>query len=174
MTGTANRSTRAMTNDVVDGLLALSRTLVAIVARPLAQLDDELTLGQYRVLVVLVSEGPQRASDLAQHLDVTPSTISRMCDRLYRKHLIRRYRRSDDRRASWTALTPAGRDLIGELMRQRRTTLTRLARAIPTTQRDCMAAGLRAVVDAAGEVPEPEWWKQWRAAADPDPLTTDG
>src|SRR5215475_10830070 len=108
MTSTADVRVKRGTGEVVDGLLALSRYLVATVAQSLAQLDEDVTVGQYRVLVVLASAGPQRTSDLAEQLAVTSSTITRMCDRLHRKQLIRRYRRSDDRRATWIMLTPAG------------------------------------------------------------------
>jgi len=159
---------------VVDGLLALSRALVATVAQSLSQLDEDVTVGQYRALVVLATEGPQRTSDLAQQLDVTSSTITRMCDRLNRKNLIRRYRRSDDRRAAWIMLTPSGLELVGDVMRRRRATFVRLVRSVPADQRDALAAGLRAVVAAAGELPEAEWWRRWRVAADPDPLRVEG
>jgi DNA-binding MarR family transcriptional regulator len=174
MTSTVEPRARSANSEVVDGLLALSRTLVATVARSLAQLDDEVTLGQYRVLVVLASDGPQRTSDLAAQLDVTSSTVTRMCDRLYRKQLVRRYRRSDDRRATWVMLTPAGQALLGDVMRQRRANIVRLARSIPPQHRDSLAAGLHAFVTAAGELPENEWWKRWRVAADRDPLTVEG
>ena len=174
MTRTVEPRAKGATSDVVDGLLALSRTLVATVARSLAQVDEDVTVGQYRALVVLASDGPQRTSDLAQQLDVTSSTVTRMCDRLYRKQLVRRYRRSDDRRAAWIMLTPTGLELVGEIMRKRRAALVRLARTIPPEHRDALASGLHAVVAAAGELPEHEWWKRWRVAADPDPLMVEG
>ena len=174
MTSAAEPRTKSTNADVVDGLLALSRTLVATVARSLAQLEEDVTLGQYRVLIVLASEGPQRTSDLAQQLDVTSSTVTRMCDRLYRKQFIRRYRRSDDRRATWIMLTPTGQELVGEIMRRRRATIVRLARSIPAKHRESLAAGLHAFTNAAGELPEGEWWKRWRSAAEPDPLTVEG
>jgi DNA-binding MarR family transcriptional regulator len=97
-----------------------------------------------------------------------------MCDRLCRKNLVRRYRRSDDRRAAWIMLTPTGAELVGDVMRKRRATFTRLVRSIPAEHREALAAGLRAVVTAAGEVPENEWWKRWRVATEPDPLTVEG
>ena len=162
------------TSGVVDGLLALSRTLVATVASSLNRLDEDVTLVQYRALVVLASVGSQRTSDLALHLEVTPSTVTRMCDRLYRKGLIRRYRRSDDRRATWIMLTPVGRDLVGEIMRRRRASIVRLTRAIPLEHRESLAAGLQAFVAAAGELPEAQWWQQWHVAADDDPLAVEG
>ena len=49
---------------------------------------------QYRTLVVLASRGPQSAAALAEAVDVTPPTATRMCDRLVRKGLVRTPSRS--------------------------------------------------------------------------------
>ena len=82
----------AADESVVDAVLTASRTLVAVVTSSLGAAAEDTTLAQYRALVVLASRGPQRVSDLARALDVTPSTAGRMCDRLVRKGLIRRHR----------------------------------------------------------------------------------
>jgi hypothetical protein len=94
---------------VVDAVLTASRVLVAIAARSLADVGDEVTLTQYRSLVVLASRGPQSVAALADELGVTPSTVSRLCDRLVRKRLVRRREDRRDRRAVRLALTPAAR-----------------------------------------------------------------
>ena len=104
----------------MDTVLAASRALVAVAARSLAAAGDEVTLPQYRALVVLAARGPQGTAELAAALAVNPSTTTRMCDRLVRKRLIRRYRQPGDRRAIRIALTAAGRDLVVEVTRQRR------------------------------------------------------
>ena len=78
------------TDDVVDAVLGASRALVAVAARSLANVGEDVTLAQYRVLVVLASRGPQRLADLATALAVDRSTATRMCDRLVRKRLIGR------------------------------------------------------------------------------------
>ena len=63
--------------------MTASRVLVAIAARSLAA-AGEVTLPQYRALVVLASRGPQRAVDLAGVLGVNPSSATRLVDRLVR------------------------------------------------------------------------------------------
>ncbi|XVU23002.1 MarR family transcriptional regulator [Actinoplanes sp. CA-054009] len=68
-------------DEVVGALLALSRAFVAEIARSLSGLDEDVTLPQFRTLVVLVSQGPQRIVDLANELTVTSSTAVRMCCR---------------------------------------------------------------------------------------------
>jgi len=94
----------------VDAVLTASRTLVAVATQSLGAAAEDTTLAQYRALVVLASRGPQRMSDLAAALDVTPSTAGRMCDRLLRKGLIRRHRAARTAaRCRYRSPPPAGR-----------------------------------------------------------------
>jgi DNA-binding MarR family transcriptional regulator len=147
----------AVEADVTDALLALSRVFVGLAARTLAQIDEDVTLPQYRVLVLLVSHGPQRVIDLAQELEVTSSTATRMCNRLARKGLAERQVRADDRRASWIGLTPAGRDLVDEVMRRRREAIAGLVQEVPITRPVAFAGVVHAFVEAAGEVSAAQW-----------------
>lgn len=149
---------------LVDGFLGASRALVALSARSLAQVDAEVTLVQYRALVVLASRGPQRTTDLAVELEVAPSTATRMSDRLVRKGLAERFRRGDDRRAVWVMLTPAGRDLVGAVMRHRRRAIAKLVRGLDVEDRQGLASALEGFAAAAGEVTEQLWWRRWRAS----------
>jgi DNA-binding MarR family transcriptional regulator len=146
---------------VVDAVLSASRVLVAIAARSLADVADEVTLTQYRSLVVLASRGPQSVAALADELAVTPSTASRLCDRLVRKNLIVRREDRRDRRAVRLALTPAGRALVDAVTERRRTEIARLLDAIPTEAQRSMVKALRGLAHAAGEVPEQEWSTGW-------------
>ena len=66
----------------VEALMTASRVLVGITARSLAGLPAEVTLPQFRALVVLASRGPQRPADISAELGVAPSTGTRMCERL--------------------------------------------------------------------------------------------
>jgi DNA-binding MarR family transcriptional regulator len=156
----------ATRDDLVEALLSASRAMVALAARSLADLDAEVTLPQYRALVVLASRGPQRVVDISTELDVNPSTGTRMCDRLVRKHLIRRYRTQADRREVRLTLTPTGRHLIQEVTRRRRDELTRIVVDMPHAWHAPVTAALRNLAEAAGELPEKDWWL---GANTPDP-----
>jgi DNA-binding MarR family transcriptional regulator len=147
--------TQAASDELVDTVLAASRALVAVAARSLASAGDEVTLPQYRALVVLAARGPQGTAELAAALAVTPSTVTRLCDRLVRKGLVRRHRQAGDRRAVRIALTGAGRDLVAEVTRRRRTELGRLLGALPPDQHEPVIAAFRAFAAAAGELPQP-------------------
>lgn len=147
--------------DVVDAVLGASRVLVAVAARSVAGISQEVTLPQYRALVVLASRGPQRIAELAAALDAGPSPTTRMCDRLMRKQLICRTRVSSDRRGVQVAVTEVGADLVREVTRERRAEIDRILRRLPETDGPAVVAALRAFAAAAGEVPEQDWTLGW-------------
>jgi DNA-binding MarR family transcriptional regulator len=151
----------------VDALLAASRAMVGLAARSLAGLDSDVTLPQFRTLVVLASRGPQRAIDVAAELGVNPSTGTRMCDRLVRKGLIRRTRATGDRRVVRLTLTKAGRELVDDVSERRRAELARIVAEIPVAGHASLVRGLRAFTLASGELPEDEWWLGWQDEPDP-------
>lgn len=142
---------------LVDAVMTASRALLAVAARSLAAVDEDVTLPQYRALVVLAQYGARRPADLAASLAVTPSTATRMCDRLVAKGLIDRERADDDRRAVAVALTRAGEDLVRSVTARRREELGRLLGAMPQDRRQAVVDGLRSFSEAAGEVAETEW-----------------
>ena len=148
--------------EVVDALLEASRAMVALAVRSLAGLDADVTLPQFRTLVVLAAHGPRRAIDVAAELGVNPSTGTRMCDRLVRKGLVRRARISGDRRVVRLTLTPAGEDLVNEVTRRRREELARIVAAIPPGGHATLVHTLRTFTVAAGELPDDEWWLGWQ------------
>jgi DNA-binding MarR family transcriptional regulator len=151
---------------LVDSLAALSRALVGITARTLADLDVDVTLNQLRTIVVLASRGPLRTVDLAAALHVHPSTVTRTCDRLTRRGLVVRHQGATDRRVTWLALTESGKDLVGEVMRRRAAHIRDLLRRPDTgphgtdltgtdgrrTGADGGLAGTRGSAGALGEV----------------------
>lgn len=151
---------------VVDGVLRASRALVAVAARSLAGLAEDVTLPQYRALVLLAG-GPRRLRDLAEALAVARSTGSRMCDRLERKGLVRRLRTDDDRRSVWLSLTPEGSRLLIEVTRVRRAEIGGIVDQIPAESRQAVVDGLVRFAEAAGEAPDQDWSLGWDLAGDP-------
>jgi len=147
--------------DVVDAVLTASRVLVAIAARSLADAGEEVTLTQYRALVVLGSRGPQGVAVLAEALAVTPPTASRLVERLVRKGLVRRRSDRRDRRQVRIGLTEAGRRLVDTVTARRREEIARLLEALDPSERQTVAAALHRLAASAGEVPEQEWSSGW-------------
>jgi DNA-binding MarR family transcriptional regulator len=147
--------------DLVDAFIGASRVLVAVAARSLADLGEEVTLPQYRALVVLQTRGPQRAVDMAVHLGVTPSTGSRMIERLVRKKLVRRVRTAEDRRTLRVYLTAAGQAVVVQVTDRRRQEIERILHQIPVRGRKSLTNSLRTFAAAAGEVSEQDWALGW-------------
>jgi DNA-binding MarR family transcriptional regulator len=79
-----------------------------------------LTLTQARVLAVLEAEQGLRAGDLAARLDVQPSTVTRIVDRLVGSKLVRRDADPDDRRMVRHFVTDRGIDTLARLRRSGR------------------------------------------------------
>lgn len=146
---------------MVDAVLGASRVLVAIAARSLADAGEDVTLTQYRALVVLASRGPQGVAELAEAVAVTPPTASRLCDRLVKKGLVRRRTDRHDRRQVQIALTHSGRGLVDAVTERRRGEIADLLAAIPPETQHAVGVALRRLAEAAGEVPEQDWSAGW-------------
>lgn len=146
---------------VLRALMLASRAFVGLAARSLAAVADDVTLPQFRTLVVLAVRGPQRASDIAEELQVNPSTGTRMVERLLRKGLVRRVRSTSDRRVVRLRLTPAGHDLVDRVMARRRAELERLVTATAGRWQPAVTEALTAFATAAGEPAAPDWSLAW-------------
>lgn len=148
-------------SELVDAVLTASRVLVAVAARSLSELEDEVSLQQYRALVVLASRGPQRPVDLADALGVDPSTATRLCDRLVDKHLISRRRQTGDRREVRLELAVKGTRCIDEVTEIRRSEIARILAAVAPGEHENLVRAFQAFGAAAGEVPEDRWARSW-------------
>jgi DNA-binding MarR family transcriptional regulator len=87
-------------------LQAAVRTL-AVASRGLERSADELTLSQYRVLI-LVSSAPDRASRVAERALVSRPSLTGVLDALEVKGYLRRVQVAGDRRGVRLELTAAG------------------------------------------------------------------
>jgi DNA-binding MarR family transcriptional regulator len=146
-------SSRRSDAAVVDALLMASRALVAVAAHSIAAVDDEVTLPEYRALVVLATLGPQNLGGLSAHLGVHPSTGTRLCDRLVVKRLIDR-REAADRREVTIELTPAGERVFATVTELRRREFVAIVDRVPVEDRPGLVAAFRTFAEAAGAVPE--------------------
>jgi DNA-binding MarR family transcriptional regulator len=135
---------------VVESFLVASRALVGVAARSLAGAGD-ITLPQYRALVVLAGRPGISVTDLAEALDVHASTVTRLCDRLVRKQLVLRTPAVDDRRSIELRLSPGGRRLVEDVTHRRRRDIATITAALPDDVRRHAVEALTAFAEAAGE-----------------------
>jgi DNA-binding MarR family transcriptional regulator len=148
-------------DSVIDSVLSASRVLVAVAARSLSDVAEEVTLTQYRTLVVLASRGPQNMAGLAEAVGVTPATATRMCDRLVKKKLIVRRNERGDRRQVRLVLSKTGLDLVTAVTSRRRQEIEKIIDAVPIEERSVLVQALGRFAATAGEVPEQDWSTGW-------------
>jgi len=148
-------------DEVVEAVLSASRALVGVAARSLAAAEEEVTLPQYRALVVLASRGTQRVLDLAEALGVNQSTITRMCDRLESKRLISRQRPPDNRRTVLVSITASGEELVAAVTRRRRREIRAIVRRMSGQTQTSLVEAMASFAAAAGEAPEQAWSLGW-------------
>lgn len=134
-----------------DATLRASRTLTGVVARSLAPVLDQISLPQFRVLVLLAEGGPKRSGLLAEQLGVHASTFTRMADRLVVGGWVERQDAPDNRREVYVVLTSAGARLVDRVMTQRRNEIVAILAPLDEEQRDAIRTGLTVFAEAAGE-----------------------
>lgn len=138
---------------VTDAVLTASRLLVAVSARSIAAAGDAITLPQFRLLVVLQTRGPLKHADLAEHLQVTPSTASRMVDRLVTGGMVDRQHSTVSRREIVLALTREGTKVVRQVTARRRKEIAKIVARMPDEARHGLVDVLTAFAEAGGEPP---------------------
>src|SRR3954454_11364577 len=140
----------ATADPVVDALLRANRALVSITTRSLSAVNEDVTVPQFRSLVVLATAGPQTVSALADGLAVHASTMTRMCNRLVSRGLVVRAPSAVDRREVVIALTGPGRSVVEKVMAARRTKIDDIVRSMGDDDRRAVVVALDKFVQAAG------------------------
>lgn len=138
---------------MTEAVLTASRLLVAVTARSLDDVQDSLTLPQFRALVVLSARGPLRLTRMAEHLEVNPSTAMRMAERLTAAGMITRSANPDNRRESMLRLTEAGHAVVDQVTARRRREISAIVQRMPAAHRERLVAALEAFNEAGGEPP---------------------
>jgi DNA-binding MarR family transcriptional regulator len=149
----ALRATEA-TDDVdavTDAVLTASRLLVAVSARSIAAVDNSITIPQFRLMVVLDAEGPQKLTSIALALGVNPSTATRMVDRLVTAGFIERETNPASRRELVVRLSRKGRTVVSSVTKRRRAQITEIVGQMSPTSRSGLVRALSAFAAAGGE-----------------------
>ncbi len=144
-----------------DAILTASRVLIAVAARSLTAAGEDITLNQYRALVVVCARGSQTMSALADQLGCSPSAATRLCDRLVRKGLVDRTRAGSNRREVLVDVTSAGASLVEAVTGHRRHDIAQIVARMPPGTPAELVDALNAFATAAGELPEQSWWLGW-------------
>ncbi|MFD1311910.1 MarR family winged helix-turn-helix transcriptional regulator [Streptomyces kaempferi] len=140
---------------VTRAVLTASRLLVAVSARSLAEVEDRVTLRQFRMLVVLSTRGATKLVVLADLLQVAPSTAMRMVDRLIAAGLVDRQTNPDNRRETLLQLTVEGRRTVADVTARRWAEIATIVERLAPQQRATLVEALAAFNEAGGEPPAP-------------------
>jgi len=110
-----------------------------------------LTLTQVSVLRELKA-GSQTAGMLGQAVGLSPTSVTRLVDRLERRRLVTRHRESEDRRCVEIRLSAAGERLLGEVKILRGSHLHRAVESMAPDERRRLTVGLRRLVRLARSI----------------------
>jgi DNA-binding MarR family transcriptional regulator len=119
-----------------------------------------LTLTQIRVLFILRENAGQNARALAETLHVTPSTLTRIMDRLVRDRLVAREEDPEDRRLVRHFLTDTARDMVGAIELQARNRMDKMLARLTREQKEHAVAALTDLAAAAEAVETEEVTEQ--------------
>lgn len=131
--------------------LRASRALVGVSARSLAPILDQISLPQFRVLVILAERGPTRSGLIAEQLGVHPSTFTRMADRLVAAGWVERQEGQGSRREVHIGLAGPGRDLVESVSLRRLQAIEDILAPLTPAQCKTILDGLQEFAEAAGE-----------------------
>jgi len=134
----------------IDAFQVATRDLVGVAVRSLDLLEGQVSLPQFRLLVVLEELGTSPSSRVARALGLGASSVTRLGDRLEASGHIVRGPDPHSRSVVTLELTPAGRELVAQVMQWRRAELSRILSRLPAGARAELAAGLRRFHDAVG------------------------
>lgn len=131
------------------------RAVAGLISGSLVEPLEQVTMPQYRALVLLRALGPTPAGLLAERLGMQPSASSRLVGRLVRGGWIRRTTEATDRRVVVVAVTDRAVDLIARTRQERERLLGAVLQRLDARDRRVVLAGLTRLAEAVGE-PEPE------------------
>ena len=134
---------RVRTIELVEQMRAIIRIIIKRLA-PLAQ-EQGLTIPEVMVLWKVHKTGDHRATALAEHLGLPPSTLTGLLDRLTARGLLERDTDPQDRRAVVMKSTDRLRDLMRHLMRAGSKELEKAFRRLSPDLIDRLTTDLSAV-----------------------------
>ncbi|WP_310963866.1 MarR family winged helix-turn-helix transcriptional regulator [Nocardioides terrisoli] len=120
-----------------------TRDLVGVALRSVE--DGEVSLSQYRLLLVLRALGRASSTQCAEALGVVGSSVTRLADRLHASgHLVRGVD-PDNRSVVTLELTDAGRRVVRQVTNRRRRQLSKVLDRLDPGERAACAAVLEEV-----------------------------
>ncbi|MDI6909209.1 MarR family transcriptional regulator [Nocardioides sp.] len=127
-----------------------TRDLVGVALRSVERL--EVSLSQYRLLLVLHGRGRSTSTQCAQALGVAGSSVTRLADRLDASGHLVRGTDPDNRSVVTLELTEAGRRVVRKVTNRRRKELSKVLDRLDPAERAACASALETLHDLLGDV----------------------
>lgn len=140
------------TRTLLDELIAFetaTRDLVGVALRSVERL--EVSLPQFRLLLVLHEQGRSTSTECAQALNVVGSSVTRLADRLHASGHLLRGADESNRSVVTLELTEAGRKIVKQVTARRRRELSRVLDRLDPAERATCAAALRSLHEHLGD-----------------------
>jgi DNA-binding MarR family transcriptional regulator len=137
--------------DPVAALELMTRALVGITLQSLEVLDGEVSLPQFRLLLILSGLGRVPSSRLAAELAMTPSSVTRLADKLEAAGLLARGTDPRSRSIVTLEVTEAGLDMVARVVQRRHVLLAAVLDRMDPTERAVAARTARRFAELAGD-----------------------
>ncbi|GAA1246007.1 MarR family winged helix-turn-helix transcriptional regulator [Kitasatospora nipponensis] len=135
----------------IDAFQTAARDLIGVALRSLDVLAGEVSLPQFRMLLVLRELGRCPSSHAAQALGLGPSSVTRLADRLHASGHLARGTDAHHRGVVTLELTALGSRLVDEVLDWRHHEFARILARLEPAERAATAAGLRAFHQVVGD-----------------------
>ena len=130
----------------VGELMRLRRTHMT--ARPCPR---DVSLPQFWILMMLREGQSTTMRGIADALDITPSSLTAIIDRLEQRGLVVRSRDDDDRRVVHIERTPDGEQIVQEMMGMKQQHIRTLVEQLTKTEVAALERGLAGVLRVLGD-----------------------
>jgi MarR family transcriptional regulator, 2-MHQ and catechol-resistance regulon repressor len=119
-------------------------------------LKEGLGDSDFRVLDVLLNQGPMPVNALGPKVDLNPGSVSVAVDRLYKKGLVSRVESENDRRVRTVSLTEKGRRVFIPIFRQHAVHMKRAFQDVSSGERRQLEEVLERIARRADKLAEQE------------------
>ncbi|UQU67605.1 hypothetical protein COUCH_15605 [Couchioplanes caeruleus] len=127
-----------------------TKDLVGVALRSLELLEGEVSLPQFRLMLLLAERGRTTSTQAADALGLAGSSITRLGDRLNTSGHLLRGTDPANRSVVTLELTARGHDLVAQVTNRRRQELSRALDGLEPSERAACARGLRALHERLG------------------------
>jgi DNA-binding MarR family transcriptional regulator len=135
----------------VHALELMTRALVGVTMQSLTVLGGQVSLPQFRLLLLSAGLGRVPSSRLAAELGMTASSVTRLADRLEASGLLTRGADPRNRSVVTLEVTQAGLDLVARVVERRHELLAAVLDRMPPAEREDAARTARLFAGLAAD-----------------------